>query len=269
MFPYEIFSGFDTYALMLCIGLVAAILSFRFVSDKTNISGKLQNLCLYNGVVSIGFGYFSAVFFQAMYNIAKNGGFVIDSKTGATFYGGLVGGAAIFLIIYFVAGAVIFKEGGEHKKKFWIMSDVACASIALGHAFGRIGCLFAGCCHGAETDAWYGIYMQSIDKKVIPTQLFEAIFLFALSAFFFVRVKKHKTYNLPIYMGAYGAWRFALEYMRDDYRGTTVVDFLTPSQFIALLMIIGAVVLYIIEKALIEKAENEVDQEIVGVAKEE
>ena len=260
MFPYEIFSGFDTYAMMLCIGIVSAILSFRFVSDKTNISGRLQNLCLYNGVASIGFGYFSAVFFQALYNISKNDGkLIIDTKTGATFYGGLVGGAGLFLIIYFVFGSFIFKDGGEHKKKFWVVSDVASASIALGHGFGRIGCLLAGCCYGAETNAWYGIYMQNIDKRVVPTQLFEAIFLFALSAFFFVRVKNNKTYNLPLYMGAYGVWRFVLEYMRDDYRGSTVVDFLTPSQFIAMLMIIGALALFIFERSMIkmQKCEKE------------
>ena len=263
MFPYEIFSGFDTYALMLCIGIVSAILSFRFMSDKTNISVRLQNLCLYNGVAAIGFGCFSAIFFQALYNIAKNDGkLIIDTKTGATFYGGLLGGAGLFLTIYFVVGAFIFKDSGEHKKKFWLVSDIASASIALGHGFGRIGCLLAGCCHGAETEAWYGIYMQSIDKKVVPVQLFEAIFLFALSAFFIIRVKKNKTYNLPLYMGAYGVWRFVLEYMRDDYRGSTVVDFLTPSQFIAMLMIIGALALFVFERSMIkmqkcEKEENE------------
>jgi prolipoprotein diacylglyceryltransferase len=111
--------------------------------------------------------------------------------------------------------------------------------------------------------------MQSIDKKVIPTQLFEAIFLFALSAYFFVRVRKQKTYNLPLYMGVYGAWRFALEYMRDDYRGTTVVDFLTPSQFIALLMIVGAVALLVFEKAMVGKLKKEELQKIGNIAAEE
>jgi prolipoprotein diacylglyceryltransferase len=54
-------------------------------------------------------------------------------------------------------------------------------------------------------------------------------------------------------MGAYGAWRFLIEYARDDYRGTTVVEFLTPSQFIALVMIVGAVVLFFIQKSFVRK----------------
>ena len=36
----------------------------------------------------------------------------------------------------------------------------------------------------------------------------------------------------------YGVWRFFIEYARGDYRGETFVSFLTPSQLIAVLLIV-------------------------------
>ena len=250
MLPYEILPGFDMYVLMICVAAVSAILSFRFISDKMDISVNLQNLCLFNGVFAIVGGYYSAVFFQALYNIPKNNGFYLNASTGSTFYGGLIGGVAIFLLVYFIAGHFLFKKSGEHKKKFWLVSDAAVPAILLAHGFGRLGCLFAGCCHGMVTDAWFGIYMKALGKRVVPTQLFEAVFLFALFAFCLFRVKKGKSYNLPIYMFAYGIWRFLIEYVRDDYRGSTIVEFLTPSQFVAIFMVIGAIALFFIQKKL-------------------
>ncbi len=257
MFPKEILPGIDMYVIMLCLGSIAAIVIYRICADKREIGARLQNLCLFNAVISIVLGYYSAVLFQAFYNIPKNGGFVVNSSTGATFYGGLIGGAAVFLSIYFIAGHFMFGKGGEHVKKIWTITDIGAAAIAAAHGFGRLGCLAAGCCHGAETDAWYGIYMSSIDKRVVPIQLYEALVLFAIFAFLFTRVWKGKTYNLPIYMTVYGIWRFLIEYARDDYRGTTVVSFLTPSQLTAVLMVIGAVAVWCFEYRHVKKVKSD------------
>jgi prolipoprotein diacylglyceryltransferase len=79
--------------------------------------------------------------------------------------------------------------------------------------------------------------------KVVPVQLYEAIFLLILSAVFLVLFRKGKKYLLPAYMLAYALWRFVAEIMRGDYRGATVVDFLTPSQFISVLLLAGGLVL--------------------------
>jgi phosphatidylglycerol:prolipoprotein diacylglycerol transferase len=123
----------------------------------------------------------------------------------------------------------------------------------MAHALGRLGCLMAGCCHGAYTDEWYGIYMPALNAKVVPLQLYEAIFLFALFALFVYRVLKNKSGNLPLYMALYGVWRFVIEFFRSDDRGETLVDFLSPSQFIALLMIVGAVALFFVQRYIVKK----------------
>ncbi len=267
MYPYALFLDVDLYTVFLCVGILGAILVFRIFSDRAKMFWKLQNFTLVTAVVSITLGYFSAVFFQALYDIERRGGFVLDTSTGATFYGGLIGGAACFLLIYFGIGALFFKEK-QNVKSFFTIADIAAASIAVAHAFGRIGCLMAGCCHGKITDAWYAIYMPAIGAKAVPLQLYEALFLFALFGFFVWRLLTKRSCNLPLYMVLYGVWRFVIEYFRTDDRGSTVVDFLSPSQFIAVLMVLGSVALFFGQRYLMKKAEQRANEALKESADE-
>jgi len=171
--------------------------------------------------------------------------FELTETTGATFLGGLLGGAACFLAFYYGIGALYFKDG-LHVKMMYPMLDVFATCVPAAHAIGRLGCLCAGCCHGKATDAWYGINMVYLGYKVVPVQLFEALFLAALTVFLFYRALKNKKGNLPLYMSLYGLWRFFAEYMRDDDRGSTVVSFLSPSQLVSVLLIAGAFVVWFI-----------------------
>ncbi len=249
MYPYEILPGIDLYLIFLCVAVLSALVVFRFMADKLKIAAKLQNFCLYTGIGAIVFGYFSAVLFQAFYNIKREGQFIINSSTGATFYGGLIGGAAFFLIIYFTVGQRIFK-GKEHLAGFFSVADAAACSIAVAHAFGRIGCLMAGCCYGKPTNSWLGVYMPDLGCKVVPLQLFEALFLAFLFVYMFQRIKDKQTYCLQIYLCAYGVWRFVIEFVRNDYRGATIIETVTPSQLTAIIMVILGVMLLLVQRNL-------------------
>ena len=260
MYPYDILLELDLYMIMLCIGILSALISYRICADRLQFGAKLQNFCLFTGCAAIVVGYGSAVLFQAFYNIEKYGEFRINSQTGATFYGGLIGGALLFLIVYFVGGHFLFRDTSEHQKRFWQLADIAAISISSAHAFGRIGCLMVGCCHGAVTDQWYGIYMVSKGARVVPIQLYEAIVLFGICALCVYRLWTGKRDNLQLYMIVYGVWRFLIEYARDDDRGTTLVSFLTPSQLTAILMILGGIVLWILRrKRFAEKTDDRVE----------
>jgi prolipoprotein diacylglyceryltransferase len=143
----------------------------------------------------------------------------------------------------------------------------------IAHAFGRIGCFFAGCCHGPETDAWYGIYMYatSLGKKatVVPTQLYEAIFLFALCAVCFLLVWKKKfRHNLSVYLIAYGIFRFCLEFVRADDRGQFLGS-LTPSQFWSIVMIIAGIALIFLLRPAYKKRDAELALQAVKDSKKE
>ena len=254
MYPYPIAFGIDLYTIFLCVGIIAALLTFRIFSDYKKMYWKLQNFSVIVAVVSIVGGYGSAVLFQAFYNFLDDPsqGFQLNNGTGATFYGGLIGGAACFLLLYFGIGALVFKDK-IHIKSFFDIANIGAAAIAVAHGFGRLGCLMAGCCHGAQTDAWYGVYFVYYKIKAVPVQLFEALFLFALFGFFCYRIVKKRTCNLPLYMMLYGVWRFVIEFFRGDDRGATVVSFLSPSQLIAVLMILGSVALFFGERFLEKK----------------
>lgn len=247
MFPNDILPGINLYVICLGLAAVAAIISFGKLADVSKMSAKVHNMSIYTAIVAIVLGYGSAVLFQAFYNMMAGGGFSLNSSTGATFYGGLIGGVVCFIIIYFVWGKLSFDDD-TYKKQFYLVLNIAPASIAIAHSIGRIGCLMAGCCYGLKTDAWCGITMKHLGYKVIPTQLFEAIILAVLFVCFVYRIKNKQDYNMPIYMISYGVWRFFLEYLRSDDRGQTVISFLTPSQLIAILMIVSGVILYLFLK---------------------
>ncbi len=252
MYPDNLIKGiqFNLYDLLLCIGIIVCLIAFDRLAEKYPLRYKLQNLVFITAAAAIITGLGSAVLFQAFYNFGETGEFVIDTSTGATFYGGLIGGAVSFIAIYFIAGHFVFPDK-YHVRNFFSMSNCAVPSILVAHAFGRLGCLMAGCCHGAVTDAWYGIYMETETygyARCVPTQLYEAIFLFALFAFMVIRIKKKQSYNLPIYMIAYGAWRFVIEFFRTDNRGELFTKALSPSQIIACIMIAGGVALIFFQR---------------------
>ena len=266
MYPKDIILGLDLYDILLCIGIIACILVFDKLSTHHPLRGKLQTLALYDGIISIICGYGSAVLFQAVYNIAKTGKFEITKETGATFYGGLIGGAFVFLVVYFTVGHFYFKDK-YHIRNFFALAGCAAPAIAVAHACGRLGCLFAGCCHGRVTNAWYGIRMYGNFGyvKYVPIQLFEALFLFGLFALLALRAYKRKSCNLSVYMAGYGAWRYIIEFFRGDERGEIFTKIFSPSQFIAILMIAGGIGLAFFENYYVKKHKSETDADALAI----
>ena len=190
MYPYYIIGDIDLYSIFIMLGIIAAVIVYRLCADRANINAKLYNFTLICALCSIVSGFVFSVLFQAIYNIKDRGAFIIDGETGATFAGGLTGGAATFLFVYF-----IFGKKYESKKYTRDVIDCAACAIPSAHAFGRIGCLMGGCCYGKPTDSPIGIYMVNLGYKVVPVQLFEAIFLFALATVLIILLfkgKKHK-----------------------------------------------------------------------------
>ncbi len=251
MYPNKVFLGLTLYDICLCAGIILCFILFGYLADKQGVRRKIQSFALMCGVAAVTLGYGSAVLFQALYNIKSLGRFEINEGTGATFYGGLIGGLAVFLALYFGIGWKIFDENA-HAKAFFAVADSAVPGIALAHSLGRVGCLMAGCCHGARCDAWYCIEMWGNHgfQKYVPTQLFEAIFLMLLFGFLVLRSLDKSGYCLPVYLSVYAVWRFIIEYARADYRGDTFVEALTPSQLIACILFAVGIGMFFIEKYL-------------------
>lgn len=241
MFPDAEFLGLDLYVWMTVVGVLAAMGAARLCSDRAGLCAKVFNIMLVSAAAGVILGYVFAVLTQSFWSFLESGTFVWGA--GATFYGGLIGAAAVYLAVYFLLGKLFCKEK-EHLREFGKMLSLVAPCIALAHAFGRLGCLFEGCCYGAETDAWYGIEMRigGVWQKRVPIQLFESLFLFALAAGLFVLVLRGKSaYNFSLYLTVYGIWRFFIEFARADDRGSSGVGALTPSQLLSSLLVVVGV----------------------------
>ncbi len=127
-----------SYSALLLLGFVAGYFLARWRAKKNGIEGRhIDNIALLLPVVClIGARFFSRLFdfptpigFWEALKIWKGGGLV--------FYGGM-----IFGVIAIGAYVKIMKV------RLLGISDVLAPSLALGLAFGRIGCFLSGCCWG-------------------------------------------------------------------------------------------------------------------------
>jgi phosphatidylglycerol:prolipoprotein diacylglycerol transferase len=149
---------------------------------------------------------------------------------GLTYYGGFVGAS--------VAAWFVLRRD---RFPFWKAADMAGFAVPLGLAFGRMGCLLAGCCFGATCDLPWSIsfpsqsaaseaqvkehllanrYMASL--PVHPTQIYEAAASLCIAAVCMIAVHPRKRYDGQVFVTflvLYAIARFLLEFLRRDDRG--------------------------------------------------
>ena len=249
MYPYPVLFGMTLYEWMIVLGFVLAVATYRALADRKGYEPALENLTILGGTFGIAIGYYAAVLVQAFYNYLESGAFDLSKSTGATFLGGLMGGAVVFFSIYFGIGALVYR-GKENLtlRKLRENVDIAITCVVVAHACGRLGCLFAGCCHGAVVDGFPGLWNESLSAYTIPIPLYEALFLLSLYLWMGLRVLRGKRYQMVIYLAAYGTWRFFIEFFRADDRGETIVSALSPSQLTSLIMLLLAAILFALQR---------------------
>ena len=239
MYPDPLFNflgvDIDLYSIFFLMGLIACFVFTYIAMKKSGYSTTASDTILIIGILAIALGLLFGSLVQSIYDFIAHpkDGFHLTGKM--TFLGGLLGGVVVYLGLYFLYVYVInprLKEKNFFKsdmnKGVWVLLRFVPISITLAHGFGRIGCFFAGCCGGVETDAWFGIQFPGETHKEIPTQLFEAIFLFVISALMIVLYFKFAfKYNMAVYLMGYGMWRFIIEFFRNDDRGAFIPG-LTP-----------------------------------------
>ena len=238
----EIFGIIDSYSVMMVLALVAAfVLLYLFLRFKKTSKAELVDIVIC-GSFAIASGYFASL---KLYTLFKT---FLCWTCAMTLWSlsGVVGYLAVYAL--FIPNTL---KGDIGK-----VLVIAPACITIAHAIGRIGCFLEGCCHGIETTEWYGMYFPSDGKTYIPTQLYEAIFLFALTAVLVVLAyKKSYRYNFVIYVLAYGAFRFLIEFIRGDERGGFIGIF-SPSQIWSIVLIALAVPLYFVLKKFTSKGQE-------------
>ncbi|MFO7753178.1 MAG: prolipoprotein diacylglyceryl transferase [Desulfobacteraceae bacterium] len=167
---------------------------------------------------------------------------------GLVFYGGF---------IFAVACAVIYLR--IKKLHFHRTADIMAPAIALGHAIGRIGCFFAGCCHGRECTLPIAVTFSHADSlappgvALHPTQLYSvaANILIFLLLVFLAKVKKFHGMVFWTYILLYSISRYIIEIFRGDPRGNFLfLDISTSQGICGILFVVSLITLgYLYRKA--------------------
>ena len=102
--------------------------------------------------------------------------------------------------------------------------DVAALSLGVFLACGRLGCFQAGCCHGrphrwgvryhsSHTEGRVAVCLDGV--RLAPVQLMESGWVM-ISVLLAILLRNGPGSSLSIYLGAYAAGRFWLEFLRGD-----------------------------------------------------
>src|SRR6185312_15437238 len=144
---------------------------------------------------------------------------------GLVFYGGVA-----------AAGGAAFVFARRQGWSFGDVGDLAAPALAIGHAFGRLGCFAAGCCFGKETTSRLGMSFprDSVAFEMLrrsgaiplgagetpplhPTQLYEAAgeaVIFAALMALAPRLRRRPGALVTTYLALYAALRFLIEMFR-------------------------------------------------------
>ncbi len=172
---------------------------------------------------------------------------------GLTYYGGFIGAtiAAVFLL-------------RRDRFPFWKAADMAGFAIPTGLAFGRMGCLLAGCCFGATSKLPWALSFpprspaseaqakehiltsaRMWSEPVHPTQVYESAASLAVAIVCLYVVLPRKRYDGQVFAASlvlYALARFVVEFLRRDDRGGLIG--LSTSQLIGVGLVAAAAVIH-------------------------
>jgi phosphatidylglycerol:prolipoprotein diacylglycerol transferase len=231
-----------TYGLMIAIGFLTAISVVRKLAARNKVNPDLvSDLSFW----LLMYGFIGArllfVITRLDYFIQNPLDIIKVWEGGLVFFGGLISATA-YAVWFFI----------KHKLSPWTMIDVLSPGLVIAHAFGRIGCLGAGCCYGRPTDLPWGIKLNSelvdIGMRGVPlhpTQIYESLSLLILF-FGLMVIGKTKRFAGQVgltYFMIYPVIRSIIEIFRGDtIRGFLIEDLLSTSQFISILVFVAAAV---------------------------
>lgn len=174
---------------------------------------------------------------------------------GLTYYGGLIGAS-------FAAWYLLKRD----RFPFWKAADMAGITIPLGLAFGRMGCLFAGCCFGSPCSLPWAISfpwhspaseeqfrdhliptVRQWSLPVHPTQIYESAASLAIAIFCALWLHSRKRYDGQVFaasLALYAVARFVVEFFRRDDRGGLVG--LSTSQLLGIAMLGVALAIHLV-----------------------
>lgn len=228
------------YGVMIALGFMMALVMSSYCGKKRELDDDVIWGIFFCAIIGGMAGSRILYYIVELPRIIHNPSILWDFKNGYVVYGGIIGGILTSMVYCRVK-----------KAAFLPYFDLVVPAVSLAQGFGRIGCLFAGCCYGAQTDAWYGITFHASDLapngvKLIPTQIISSVGDFAICGLLlWYASKKPKTGRVAAaYLLLYGTGRFAVEFLRNDYRGS--IGVLSTSQIISIGIVALGIIMYVV-----------------------
>lgn len=229
-----------TYGLMIAIGFLAGVYTVRKLAARSGVNPDLvSDLAFWLLMVGFVGARLLYVITRLDFFVANPGEIFRVWEGGLVFFGGLL-----------VATVYAFWFFRKHRLRIWTMIDVLSPGVVVAHAFGRLGCLAAGCCYGKPTGMPWGIRLESelVDFQLRgiplhPTQIYESTALFLLFAgmLYVFRTRRFEGQVGLTYFMLYPIVRSVIEAFRGDtVRGFVIEGWLSTSQFISLLVFVAA-----------------------------
>lgn len=231
MFPKIVEVGsfaLPTYGVLIAIGFLAALaLSIRLAPRSGLDPDRVGSLALVLLLSAIaGAKVFMVIDEWGYYSANPDRLFSLAAlRSGGVFYGGLL--AAIAVAYYYTR---------RHRMPWLTTADTIVPGLAFGHAVGRLGCFAAGCCWGRESHvAWSVVFTDPaahsftgvpLNVPLHPTQLYEALGTAAIGLLLlWLFLRPHAPgIVLGSYLMLYSAFRFGVEFFRDESARTLLVS---------------------------------------------
>ncbi|MBT4027260.1 prolipoprotein diacylglyceryl transferase [Desulfobacula sp.] len=232
-----------TYGLFVALGFMTAVWVSQKNAATHDISPQAVTDIFFVILVSALFGA-RLLYVLINFNNYKDNWLDIFKiwNGGLVFFGGFLGAV--------IASFIYMKMQNFNT---WKTADLLSPGVALGHALGRLGCFFAGCCYGKICDLPFAIKFTNpeslapLDVYLHPTQIYSVLSNFILF-FILMGIQKKKKFNGMVfltYIMLYSLFRFIIEFFRGDFRGNFIFDSISMSQGIGLMVFFIALIILI------------------------
>jgi phosphatidylglycerol:prolipoprotein diacylglycerol transferase len=234
-----------SYGFMIALGVIGAV-TYMVIQGKKDVGltfDQANTLFLFIFIAAFVGGKVFLLFENP--SLYLNNPAKLLTGRGFVFYGSFL--FAVPTMLWFFR---------KHKLNPYKMLDVMAIVTCIVHMFGRLGCFLAGCCYGKPTNGAFSVTFtdaacqaEPLNIPLFPTQLMEAGYIFVVMiVLLLIKRSYQKFYGqlFLLYLILYAIGRSILEIFRGDVaRGFIIKDYLSHSQFIALLIVLVSVIVYV------------------------
>jgi phosphatidylglycerol:prolipoprotein diacylglycerol transferase len=217
-----------SFGVMVALGAALGILVLRRELLRVGLDGGKGTDAALVGVLG---GLVGAKLLYVVEHWSEPLSDTLFSRGGMSWFGGFTGGV--------VAGLVMIAWQGLPLMR---VLAAAAPAMTLGQAVGRIGCFLVGDDYGRPTALPWGVaFPQGLPPttdRVHPTQLYEAAWLFVMTAIFIGLRRRHVLDRVVFgwYLVTAGAMRFLIEMVRVN---EVVFLGLTTAQLFSLAIVVA------------------------------